>query len=572
MICTTTDGHMSKTLTTICLILCGYISMSWSKCGDVPQAPLFDNLGAFHHPISTNIPLAQRFFDQGLVLYYGFEWGESIRSFREATRLDPTCGMCYWGLAMAIGSKINAPVDGDEYVKAKEAMEKALSLKDKGPPIEAAYIQALAHRFAHQPKQVTHATMPFSCHLSNASYDASSKKEIANYAEAMKALIKTYPLDNDAQALYVYALFGGDEWKFWSLDGKIQPHTSAALKAIQTILQRDPQHIGANHYHVHLMEPSRTPEKALESANRLRTLVPGSEHLVHMPAHIYFRTGEYNAGSESNDQAITAFKQYNKRCREQGFQPEINYLYFHNYDYLRTTATMEGRKHLALTTVHQMLAIPFAIWLGNDLSLEWFIPISYYVKARFAMWDELLKETKPKEKYQYAIGMWHYARGLALVNKGQLDEAKRASAELQKIIEAGPTDGTLQKEGMNLLKIASAMLEATVANHEGHEAPMMAFLKTAEEIQYKMGYHEPPAWYFPVTEAMADAYLKWNHPRKAKAMYEKVLVEYPKNGWALYGLAKSQRALGETEAAARTEAAFKKAWQYADIPTPISLM
>ncbi len=561
-----------KILKIVWIFLLGYSLTAQSRTETPLHAPLFDNLSTYHHPISTSVPLAQRFFDQGLVLYYGFEWGESIRSFKEAARLDPTCSMCYWGLALALGSKINAPILGNEYQEAKNAIEKALSLKNHTTPIESAYIHALSLRFQHKPKKIIPTTSTFSCHISSATFDTSSKQEISNFANALKQMIKKYPEDNDIKALYAFALFDVNGWAFWSINGEIKPNTSAAIEALKSILKNDPYHIGGNHYYIHIIEPSPKPENALESANHLRTLVPGSEHLVHMPAHIYFLTGRYHDGSESNAQAITVFKHYNKTCRDQGFEPEINYLYFHNFDFLRTTAMMEGRKQLALSAARDMLEEPFPTWLSNELSLQWFIPIPYYVEARFAMWDDLLKEVKPAEKYKYAIGMWHYARGIAFINKGDLKNAKKESFELNAIIHKGPTENTLEKNGINLLKIANLILNATVASHEGKEQIMFTYLKDAEKIQYNMGYHEPPDWYFPVTEALADAYLQWNHPKRAKAMYKKVLHQYPKNGWALYGLAKSQRALGENQDAARIEKEFKQAWQYAGIPLPISLI
>lgn len=552
-----------------------YTNVAYSKPGAL-QAPLFDNLGDYHHPVSTHVPLAQRFFDQGLTLYYGFEWGESIRSFREATRLDPMCGMCYWGLALAIGSKINAPVSGHEYRDAKNAIDKAMTLTPHVTPVESAYIRALALRFQHRPHNKTDKNLPltsaFSCHISNETFDTSSKKEVVHFAEAMKNLVKSYPFDSDAKTIYAYALFQVNEWEFWTINGKKRSDTNLVTQLLDTVIQSDPNHIGANHYYIHLIEPSPKPENALSSANLLKTLVPGSEHLVHMPTHIYFLTGRYQEGTESNLQAISAFKQYNKTCREQGFEPATNYLWLHNFDFLRTTATLEGRKQLALSAVHELLENPFPNWLANELSLQWFIPISYFVKARFGMWVELLKEPKPNEKYQYAVGMWHYARGIALINHGDVKNATQESVALSKVIMAGPTDNTLQKDGIDLLKIAHTILDATLADYDGKEQLVFSNLKKAEQIQYQMGYHEPPDWYFPVNEALGDAYLKWQHPQEAKILYEKVLHQYPKNGWALYGLANSLRALGEDVEASRVDGLFKQAWKYADIPTPIPLI
>ena len=534
------------------------------------RAPLFNNLGSFHHEISTKAPLAQRFFDQGFVLFYGFEWNESIRSFIEAIRLDPNCGMCYWGLALALGSKINAPITGHEYSDAQSAIQKALSLKAFETPAEQDYIQALSLRFKHTPI-LSNKVGVFSCHASSSPQDESTPKEVAAYSNAMKKLTEKYPHDNDAKALYSFALFNQINWKFWDENAKINPLTRNIINVLQSILSNHPLDIGGNHYYVHVIEQSPAPENGLKSADRLKQLVPGSEHIVHMPTHIYFLTGRYHQATDSNLQAIAAYQQYNKTCHAQGFEPEINYLYFHNYDFLRTTATMEGRKQLALSAARQMVDKPFSSWLANEPTLQWFTPIPYYVEARFGMWEALLKEPAPKTTYQYALGMWHYARGLALVHTGDSTTAEVESAKLRNIIKLGETDSNLGKSGHNLLKIAYEVLMAVLADSKGNEQSTIDHLKAADQIQHDMGYHEPPDWYFPVKEILGDAYLKWGRPKEAIAMYEADLKQYPQNAWALYGLSKGLRKIGNIQKANEVEAEFKTAWKYADIPVPFIL-
>lgn len=566
----------NKLVTVIVLIFLIFLKFPLNSLAETTtgklQAPLFNNLGYLHFPVSTKVPLAQRFFDQGMVLYYGFEWSESIRSFKEAVRLDPNCGMCYWGLALANVSKINAPLSGHEYRDGKNAIQRALLLKNKETSVEQAYIRALARRFQHNPKKITPAAGIFSCHTSSTSVDVSSQTELLNYAKAMKTVVDTYPLDNNAKALYVYALFDISKWNFWNANNMINPVTLTVIKTLKSILSSDKSHIGGNHYYIHVIEQSPNPENALESADRFKTLVPGSEHLVHMPAHIYFLTGQYHEGSQSNMQAIEAFKTYNKICHEQRFNPEINYLYFHNYDFLRTTAVMEGRKFLALSAAREMLDQPFTTWLTNELYLQWYIPIPYFVEARFGMWRDILKESKPNEKHQYALGMWHYARGMAFAHTGNIINAEKESSALNKIINKGPTDNNLQINGINLLNIANSILKATLADHKGNEQLMLIYLKKADKIQHDMGYHEPPDWYFPVKEMLGDAYLKWNHPQQAVAMYRQDLKQYPKNGWALFGLAKSLRQLGKNQEADYVIQEFKEAWKYSDIVAPIALL
>lgn len=532
------------------------------------QAPQFNNLGLFHHEISTKVPLAQQFFDQGLVLFYGFEWGESIRSFKEATRLDPHCGMCYWGLALALGNIINAPLTGHEYSDAQSAIRKALSLKAYEIPIEQDYIKALSLRFQHAPK-LSKKVGALSCHTSSSKHDESTPKEMIAYSNAMKKITEKYPNDNDAKALYAYALFNRIGWNFWDANGKINPFTPVIIKTLKSILAKDQLNIGGNHYYIHVIEASPQPEKALDSADRLKTLVPGLEHLVHMPTHIYFLTGRYHQGTESNLQAIEAFKQYNKTCYAQGFEPEINYLYFHNYDFLRTTAIMEGRKKLAFSSAKQMVDIPFSAWLVNEPTLQWFIPIPYFVEARFGMWKELLNEPMPQSNYQYALGMWHYAQGMALAHTDHIKDAKKELSSLRKIIAKGKIESNLGKQGHNLLKIASEVLAAAIANFQRNEKSTLTHFKLAAKIQNDMRYHEPPDWYFPVKEILGDAYLKWDHPAEAVAMYNEDLKQYPKNGWALYGLAQALRKQRKNSEADQVLQQFKEAWKYADIPAPV---
>jgi tetratricopeptide (TPR) repeat protein len=529
------------------------------------HAPLFNNLGTFHREISTNNPLAQRFFDQGFVFFYAFEWGESVRSFREATRLDPECGMCYWGLALASGYKGNAPMNGHEYSDAKTAIEKALTLSAKEKPAEIALIKALALRFQHAPK-ISKKSGAFSCHANGG--ENASPKEILNYAMTMKNLAALFPADNDIMAIYSYALFDVVQWTFWDNQGKINTYTPQLIKTLETILANDKLHVGANHYYVHVLEQSAHPETADGHAERLKTLVPGSEHLVHMPAHIDFLTGRYHAGTEANEKAIAVYKEYAKTCRDQGFEPEITYLYQHDFDFLRTTASMEGRSSLALQAARELMAKLPAATIAADASLQWFIPIPSYVEARFGMWNEILKIPMPDAKYQYAVGMWHYVRGMALAHTNHLNDSAAELLKLRQIIHAGTTPASLGKSGLNLLKIGNEVLMATLANFHGDGKSTLRHLKTAAQIQFDMGYHEPPDWYFPLKEMQADANLKWGHVKKAIVLYNADLKQYPKNGWALYGMAEALRQSGDNEKADRAEREFKEAWKYADVATP----
>jgi len=555
------------------LFLTFLMHLNWASAEELSaQAPLFDHLGAFQHPISSQVPLAQRFFNQGFVLFYDFEWGESVRSFQASVRLDPQCGICYWGLALALGSKGNAPMHGHEYTDAQAAMQKATQLLPQASPAEKAYIQALSLRFRHEEKKLD-PLQSFSGHTTGTELSA-TRKDLLEYAEAMANVAQQLPDDSDAQALYAYALFDVIEWKFWDKDGTIHPRTQTVISVLERILSKDPMHLGANHYYVHVIEQSPRPKRALANADRLKTLALDSEHIVHMPGHIYFLLGRYTDTTEANLQAIDTYKKYSKTCRDQGFEPEITYLYHHDYDFLRSSATIEGRKRLALSAAQQISEnLPPEI-LVKDPMLQGFLAIPYFVKARFGMWDEILKDTSPDEKYPYTVGMWHYARGMALSHQGQIDQGTRESSKLALIIEQNSPDHKdrqLPENQVNLLRIAYGILSAVLADQQKDEKSTIKYLQAAAQIQKNMGYHEPPDWYFQVNEVLGNAYLKWGRPQEALAMYEIALKQYPRNGWVLYGMTQALSQLGKKQRAKEVEKEYKVAWRLAEIPHPVML-
>lgn len=559
------------------------------------QAPLFKNLAPFHHPISTSEPLAQQFFDQGMVFVYGFEWSEAVRSFREATCLDPNCGMCFWGLGLALGYKNEAPLTGNEFSEARQALEKAQSLADKETPEERAYIDALSLRFQHTPKNSANSFNPFG-YLSNSSNATQIEKN--RYADAMKKVAETYHDDADATAIYAYAIFDKINWLFWKKD-IINPDTSDVISKLESVLARDPNHVGANHYYVHVMEQSPYPETALPNAERLKTLVPLSEHLTHMPTHIFLLIGRYHDASDANLQAIRAYQNFTQACEAQGFEPETTYLFLHNYDFLRTSAAFEGRSQLALNSARIMSQLLPQEMINSDPMLQAALPTTFFVEARFGMWDALLKEPHPESKYIFANAMWHYARGMAFAHLHQFPNAKKELLALKKTRDMEKVHPILdqivrffklylarftgdysntddsndmhsmhKKMGYPILAIATEVLTATIANEHGKERAVFSHLKAAESLQDDLSYHEPPQWYFPVREALGYAYLRWNQPEQAKAMFERVLKQYPANGWSLYGLAESEKQLGMNKEAEQTMEAFKNAWVNADVPVP----
>jgi len=555
------------------LLACILLLSRLAIAGDAPaagngnyMAPLFDNLGAHHRQASTGQPMAQRFFDQGMTLFYGFEWNEAIRSFREATRLDPRCAPCHWGLAIGLAHKVG-PLDGSEYAQAKAAIDTARTLKSRASPVEQDLIEALALRYRRAPAMPAASDGGPGCHPSD-QMDKMAEKEKRLYASAMRKVMDRHPQDLDAKVLYGAAVFWG---KPLPKVAAHNPDIGAATAALQDVIRKDPTHAGAHHYLIHLVEAYPHRGVALPSADALKTLVPGAEHLVHMPSHIYFLLGRYREANESNIQAVAAFRQYERDSRAQGFEPEVNYLNMHDQDFLRAGAAMEGRRDLAVGTARDIVAAPFPAWLEKQPSLQWYVPISAFELLRFGMWDDVLHTAAPDEKHAYATGMWHYAQGMASAQTGNPQRAREQSRALGKIIAGGVTESVLGKDGHTLLKIAHAVLAAKIADSDGNSKLTLASLRQAMKLQDGMRYHEPPDWYFPVTQALGDAYLKWGSPDKAARMYRQALNRHPENGWSLFGLAASLRAAGKPAEAAKFDERFRAAWQNAEIAKPVSL-
>lgn len=546
----------------LCLMIVMAMLMSDGLAADTPAnklpAPVFEHTGNYHRPISTKVPLAQKYFDQGMFLFYGFEWGEAARSFRAAAQLDPNCAMCYWGIALALTYKSNEPVTGTESEEAKEAIQKAVALSPHATLQERAYINAMAIPYQAFPNK---KMIVLGCGMSGHNQ---MRPDLQKYLQALSNIIKQYPKDNDAKNIYAAALF----WNMHDLNQRSEVTAARISQLLKGVLANDPNNIGAIHYYIHAIEASPNPSVALKSAKTLDAMTLDSEHLVHMPSHIYFLTGRYHEASNSNLRAIDTYKKYQTLTKQQGFEPLFTYLYFHDIDFLRSAAVMEGRKGLALSATKQINDNLPADWLTQNPDLQWFIPIAYFVKARFGMWEALLQTPKPDAAYQYALGMWYYATGLAYANTGNIKAAEASAQALQTIIDKKSVTGTKEQ---TLLNIANNILNATLENLQGNEKTTLAYLKKADRLQSDMRYHEPPDWYFPVKEAIGDVYLKYKQPKAAIAMYQAILKKYPANGWALFGLMQAYEQLGDKKKAAQIQTQFKTAWQYADIPTPVKL-
>ncbi len=511
-------------------------------------APLFNNLGTHQHPISTKSALAQRYFDQGLILSYGFNHAAAARSFREAAKLDPNCAMCYWGLALVLGPNINAPMEPDAIPEAWQAIRKAEELSKNVTVQEQDYIQALAKRYPSKP--VT----------DRKPYDLL-------YANAMREVAQRNPADTDAATLFVEALMDTMPWDYW-IDGQPKPETIEMLATLESVLKQDPNHAGAHHLYIHAVEASPHPERGIPSADRLGELVPGAGHLVHMPGHIYIRVGRYHDAVVANQRAVAADQSYVTQCHAQGLYP-LGYMP-HNHHFLLAGAAMGGESQVGIAaarhTAHMVDAKQMRV--PGYGTLQHYYAMPFYALVRFGKWDTILAEPLPARDLTYPLGVAHYARGLAFLAKGQI---VAASQELQ-LLQAIAADPALENVTIwdinstaSLLQIATNVLAGELAAAKGDNATAIAHLQTAVKLEDALRYDEPAPWLLPSRQSLGAILLKANHPIEAETVYRADLKRYPDNGWSLLGLAQSLQAQGDRQAAQDAESRFQKAWKYADV-------
>jgi len=515
-------------------------------------SPLLGNLGTHQHAITTQSELAQRYFDEGLILVFGFNHAEAIRSFRDAAKLDPTCAMCYWGIALAHGPHINAPMEDAAVPAAWAALERAVALAPNASPREQAYIQALRARYTPTPV------------ADRAPLDRA-------YADAMREVVRQFPDDLDAATLFAEALMDLTPWEYWTPDGQPTQYTAEIVATLEGVLARAPDHPGANHYYIHAVEASQTPERALPSAQRLETLVPGAGHLVHMPAHIYWRVGRYQDAVRINLDAIRTDETY---IRVGGVADRPTHglyvfgYYPHNIHFVFAGAQMSGQSALALEAARRLVdRVPDEVVRAVP-PLEDFKPMPLFALVRFGRWDEVLREPEPPADLTYTRALWHWARGLAFVRQGQLERAGAEAAALaadQRVLAAQDTPLMSRSRASTMLELASNLLLGELAGARNQPAERIARLERAVAIQDGLPYIEPPAWFYPVRHTLGAALLQQGRAAEAEAVYRADLRQYPENGWALFGLAQALRAQGRLAEADEAQRRFEAAWEQADV-------
>jgi tetratricopeptide (TPR) repeat protein len=535
----------------LCLALAAGCARSDDASSRDAAVPLFDDLGSHHHAVSTTNELAQKYFDQGLRLIFGFNHDEAERAFREAARLDPDLAMAWWGVAYTLGPNYNLAMDAKKNSGAFEAVQKAQALQARASETERSYIAAIARRY---------------------SVDASAKRADLDraYGEAMKELYRKYPDDNDAAVLYAESLMDLRPWQLWTSDGKPEEGTTEILGVLEAVLARDPNHPGANHYYIHAIEASPTPEKGALSAERLKTLVPGAGHLVHMPAHIFIRTGNYNGAVDANANAARADEAYFARTRPEGLYPIMYYT--HNFQFLATAAGMVGQSKKAMDAAGKAVsnAAPMA---GHDPMAEYVLPWSLYTMVRNAKWDEILTYSQPADATPATLAMWRYARGMAHTAKNDLVAARQERRDFQGARERVPRDLMLNtNRAHDLLDIAAAVMDGRLAGADGNRSTAIARWKKAIEIQDQLIYDEPPAWYYPVRESLGGEYLRDKQYAEAERVFRRDLQINPKNPRSLFGLSEALKGQNKTPQADEVRKQFEKEWQGADLQISVATL
>jgi tetratricopeptide (TPR) repeat protein len=524
-----------------------FLVAACSLFGQSKPAALIPGMGQHHHAISTKSPEAQRFFDQGLTLVFAFNHEQAVRSFRRAAELDPQSAMPYWGVALALGPCINLDVDAPHEKAAYEAVQKAIALSPGVTESERAYIQTLGKRYSADP-------------------GVNLRKLDADYAQAMRELSRRYSDDLDAATLYAESLMDLHPWKFWSLDGHPSEGTEEIIGVLESVLRRDPNHVGANHYYIHAVEASPHPEWSLASARRLETLVPAAGHLVHMPAHTYMRIGDYGASARSNAMAAEVDRVYLRDSGTTGSMYDMMY-YAHNLHFLAAANGMAGNFVDAKRAADELAAHVGGMVSEMPMS-EVYVPTPIFVLLRFHRWDEVLKLPPPNPGLVMTTAFWHFARGSAAAAKNQIGmaEAERRSLETaRKEMLADTEFSFFSNKAQAFLDLAANILDARITKARGDHEREIECWKNAVQLQDRLNYGEPPEWFYPIRESLGATLMLNGQAAQAEAVFRADLGQYPRNPRSLFGLWKSLQAQNKISDAEWVRMEFETAWKGPDV-------
>jgi tetratricopeptide (TPR) repeat protein len=479
---------------------------------------LVAGIGDAHHPVSTHNPQAQQFFDQGLRFIYDFNHDEAARSFQHAAELDSKLAMAHWGVAEAVGPNYNDPADPERYQRAHDAVQKAMDLSASASESDQAYIQAMAKRFPADAK-------------------SDLKKAAEDYRDAMRQVVSEFPDDLDAATLFAEAGMNLHPWGLWHIDGTPEAGTDEIVSTLESVMKRDPNHLGAIHYYIHSVEASANPERALAGANKLAALAPAAGHIVHMPAHVYVRTGDYEAAVKTNEQAAAVDRAYIKATGAQGIYPMM--YYSHNLHFIAMCGAMNGNYAESRKNA-DLLVENVGPHVKDMPPLEGFMTIPVAVEIRFHHWNEVLKMPQPDAAMKTATVFWHFGRGLALAGTGKVTEAEAEYKIVSDAEAATPPDVIFQmpinNKAKDIMKIAKDVLGAKIAMAKKDSSGAIVLLKEAVAIQDTLKYGEPPDWFFPVRESLGGALLMTGDAAAAEKVFRDDLDRNLRNPRSLWGL------------------------------------
>ena len=514
------------------------------------KAPLFEGMDIIDYPISTKNPEAQKYFNQGLALAYGFNHAEAARSFYYASKLDPKCAMCFWGYAYVLGPNYNAGMEADNYERAYKAIQQALKLSHKATEKEKDLINALAKRYTEKP------------------IEDRSQLDIS-YAKAMKELSKKYPEDNDIATMYAESIMNLHPWNLYEKDGTPKKWTPEIDSILEKVLKQNPKHIGANHFYIHAVEASQTPERGNNCAKLFDDgLAPASGHLTHMSSHIYIRTGEYHKGTLANINAVKIDSNYTTMCHAQGAYP-LGY-YPHNYHFMAACATLEGNSKWAMQAAKKTadLVHPTTMIEPGWSTLQHYYVIPYFVAVKFGKWDDILKMKLVSDTLKYPLAISHYAKGMAYLGKKDFDKAKSELAKLE-IISKDPYMKQMTIWGINsmdqILQIASNVLKGEILASKKNYKESIPLFEKAISIEDQLNYNEPPDWFFSVRHHLGAVQIESKKYNAAITTYKKDLKQFPNNGWAQHGLKLAYKKLGKQNLVNDIDKEIAKSWATADI-------
>lgn len=504
--------------------------------------PLYPDLANSPFPVTTGHREARRYFSQGLLLNYGFNHAGAVRSFRQAQRLDPGCAMCWWGEALALGPNVNAPMDDRDRDAALTAMDRAMALRFKASPLERALIEAVALRYSRDPA------------ADRAVLDAA-------YAGAMLKVARRFPADDDVAVLAAEAAMDTTPWNYWEPDRKTPIGLSGeALRLVEAVLARNPAHVQAGHLAIHLLEAS-DPQRAEGAADRLaRPIAPSAAHLVHMPGHIFYARGRYADSMRVNVAAVRADEAYLRTAGDSGL---VRYGYYpHNIHFIVTSAQMAGDM---TTAIREARRLRTTLSPETSAKIAWIQAIDaapFFAMAQFAAPEDILALPAPDARLPYARAMWHYARSVAHAVR---QDRAAFDAEMQEIdtLAKAPALEAMVAQGMpvhDLLALAQTVARGRLAVLSGRHDEAVALYRKAVGIEGKIPYQEPPYWYYPVRQSLGAALFLAGRHDEASQVFRDALVQSPRNGWALFGLARSEAARGNKLEAAAARRAFSKVW------------